>query len=480
MNESIQSTLKTLPHRSGVYLYKDKSNDVIYVGKSKNLKNRVSSYFVSPNTKSRKTLKLLKEINSIDYIITPTEKDALIKEAELILKLRPKYNILIKDVHIYPYIVFSNDDFPYVQINFDPNIEGDKFGPYFNLNGTKKILNFITREFGIRTCKYDMNKAKKKPCVLYHISYCSAPCVGYVNHEKYMASVNKAKDFLRHSYHSYLTILQRRMYREAKDERFEKATFYRDVIFAIRDILMDVDDKSAYFNLLDSDITMVEFLEHVQRKLSLKKFPKFIEGYDISHLSGMHTVASKVVFIDGKKSSKDYRKYKIKSNKIDDFGSLKKVIKRRVSDHPDVIPDVFFIDGGKGQVNSVISILRSLGVDSDVVGLAKKNEIIIYNNKEIILPYEDPTLRFFVSVRDEAHRFAISFNRQLRYKSIKKSFLDDVRGIGPVRKKKLLSYFGSYDELLNADATTLLKLGLDKNTVSRLIEYLNTQKSIKL
>jgi excinuclease ABC subunit C len=480
MNEKIKSTLKTLPHKSGVYLYKDKFNNVIYVGKSKNLKNRVSSYFVSPNTKSQKTLKLLREIKSIDYIITPTEKDALIKEAELILKLRPKYNVLIKDVHIYPYIVFSNDNFPYAQINFNPKIEGDKFGPYFNANGTKKILDFITREFGIRTCKYDMNKFRKKPCVLYHISYCSAPCVGYVNHRKYMSAVNKAKDFLRHSYYSYLPILQKRMYKESKNERFEKATFYRDVIFAIRDILMDVDEKSAYFNLLDSDITMIEFLEHIQQKLSLKKFPKYIEGYDISHLAGMHTVASKVVFIDAKKSSKDYRKYKIKSNKIDDFASLKKVIKRRINDHPDIIPDLFFIDGGKGQVSSVVKILRSLGVDSDVVGLAKRNEIIIYNNKEIILPYEDPTLRFFVSIRDEAHRFAISFNRQLRYKSIRKSFLDNVKGIGPVRKKKLLSYFGSYEELLNADMPILLKLGLDKNTATRLLDYLSTQKSIKL
>ncbi len=479
MNENIIETLKTLPHKSGVYLYKNKFGDVIYVGKSKNLKNRVSSYFFSSN-KSSKTLKLVREIDSIEYIITPSEKDALLQEARLILQLRPKYNVLIKDVNIYPYILFSKDDFPYVKIHFNPNQAGTKFGPYFNAKGTKKLLDFIMKEFGLRTCSYNMNKRRKKPCVLYHIGYCSAPCVGYVDKRSYRKKVKMAQKFLTSDYEKYIPILQKRMYNEADNERFEMATFYRDVIFAIRDILMDVDQKTAYFNLLDSDVTMIEFLEHVQKKLSLNKFPKYIEGYDISHLAGTHTVASKVVFIDGKKSSKDYRKYKIKADKIDDFESLRTVIKRRVNDHPDVIPDLFFIDGGKGQVNAIIELLRSMGVYSDVVGLAKKNEILIYDNKEILLPYEDSVLRFFVAIRNEAHRFAITFNKQLRYNSIRKSFLDDVKGIGPVRKKKILSYFDSYEKLLNADYETLLKLGLDKNTAKRLISYLKTQKAIDL
>jgi excinuclease ABC subunit C len=479
ITNNIKEQLKNIPHTSGVYLYKDNRGNIIYIGKSKNLKNRVSSYFVSSN-KNRKILKLRNEISEISYITTPSEKEALLKEAELILQFRPKYNVLIKDIDIYPYIIFYNDPYPYVKIHFNPSEQGDKYGPYFNTEGAKKLLEFISREFGIRTCKYDLGKSRKKPCVLYHVNYCSAPCVNYIDKNTYIKNVKKAQKFLSENFEDYIPILQERMHKEAKKERFEIAAFYRDVIFAIRDILMDVDEKSAYFNLLDSDIGMIEFLEHIQETIGLKKIPKYIEGYDISHLAGTHTVASKVVFIDGKRSSNDYRKYKISSDKIDDFESLRNVISRRIDDHPNSIPDLFFIDGGKGQVGAVKKILISKGVDAEVVGLAKKNEIIIFDDREIILPYEDSVLRFFVSIRNEAHRFAITFNRQLRYKDLRKSFLEDVKGIGPKRKKLILSYFNSYEDLLNADEDNFVKIGIDRNTSRRLVAYLKTQKIIDL
>jgi excinuclease ABC subunit C len=476
---SIKYKIKNLPHKSGVYLYFNKDDKIIYVGKSKDLKNRVSSYFVA-STKDRKILKLRKEIKDFSFIVTSSEKEALLKEAELILKFRPKYNVLIKDIDIYPYIIFSKDPYPYMKLHFNPQEPGDRYGPYFNTEGTKKLMEFITREFGIRTCKYDLEKSRNKPCVLYHINYCTAPCVRYISNRTYSGRVEKAKKFLNKDFENYIPILQKRMYKEAKNERFEVAAFYRNVIFAIRDILMDVDEKNAYFNLLDSDVTVVEFLEHIKKSLGLKRLPKYVEGYDISHLSGTHTVASKVVFIDGKRSSKDYRKYKISTDKIDDFESLRSVINRRITDHPDIIPDLFFIDGGKGQVRAVEDILRSKNINSEVIGLAKKNEILIVKDKEVILPYEDSVLRFFVSVRNEAHRFAISFNRRLRYNNLRKSFLEDVKGIGPKRKKIILSYFKSYEDLLNADEDAFLKIGIDKNTTKRLVSYLKTQRTIDL
>ncbi len=476
---NIKNQLKNIPHTSGVYLYKDKNDNIIYVGKSKNLKNRVSSYFVSSN-KDKKILKLRREICNVSYIITSSEKEALLKEAELILRFRPKYNVLIKDIDIYPYIVFCKDPYPYIKIHFNPNEQGEKYGPYFNTEGTKKLLEFISREFGIRTCKYDLKKSRKKPCVLYYVNYCSAPCVNYIDKDTYIKNVKRAQKFLSEDFEDYIPILQKRMHEEARKERFEIAAFYRDVIFAIRDILMDVDEKSVYFNLLDSDVAMIEFLEHIQKTIGLKKIPKYIEGYDISHLAGTHTVASKVVFIDGKRSSNDYRKYKISTDKVDDFESLRSVIARRIDDHPNSIPDLFFIDGGKGQVNAVKEILVSKRVNAEVIGLAKKNEILIFNDREIILPYEDSVLRFFVSIRNEAHRFAITFNRQLRYKDLRKSFLEDVKGIGPKRKKLILSHFSSYEDLLNADEDNFIKLGIDKNTSRRLVAYLKTQKIIDL
>lgn len=549
MNENLKQTLKLLPSLPGCYLYYDKNNEIIYVGKAKILKRRVMSYF-NRHHDSVKVNVLVSQIERLEYIITNTEVEALILENHLIKKHKPKYNILLKDDKKYPYFLITEEDFPRISIVRKKNMNPEKgryYGPYTDIRAMHSTLDFLKKLFPLKQCKTP--KFKDRPCLYYHIGRCLAPCQNLVTPQEYKSIVNQAELFLSGKQAELMKQIQEQMQKYSDALQFEKAAKLRDSyndlqktlekqkvvyentklnedvisllsddgIFAIvilmiregrlidkKDFVYDVeeDDRTEFFEtffkeyystlrlefpdkiisneleaigekalyeewlqilaqkkvkisygksqqgkelqmLADKNAQVVldnariakmskirddfnEIGSYLAEKLKLKNFPHRIECYDISHIQGTNTVASMVTFINGVKKASEYRKFKINSTegKPDDFLSMKEVLTRRLSHLGEKKwekPDLIIIDGGKGQLSSVMQIIEELGVTGiDVVSLAKKNEEVFLpkQSKPVILPRNSSALFLFQRIRDEAHRFAITFHRKLRSKSM--------------------------------------------------------------
>ena len=513
--------LSTVPDKPGCYLYKDVKGVIIYVGKAKNLRKRVSQYF-QKTLADEKTRQLVARIATADFIITNSEVEALLLENSLIKKHQPKYNINLKDAKQYAYLEVTAEEFPrLITLRDKTKATGALYGPFVSGFARQELAQFLIKTFKIRTCR----KLPKRACLRYHLGLCDAPCINGISREEYLENVAQAEQVLKGKTSEARKTLEKKMTAAAKNEAFEQAQRYKEQLSALawleekqtvernkrseedifnfhvsgetvymmrfsvrkgtlegkesftfeqgpdwyesfltsyyedhdvpkevilprkvgkvteaflslkaeRKVVVTVPVQGAkkeLLSLVKKNIIYEYFageerLEDLKEQLLLEKKPSVIECFDISHLSGTFTVASMVCFKDGKPFKSGYRRFKIKQDQNDDFLSMKEVVGRRykrLQEEKKDFPDLIVIDGGKGQLNAAQEALGELGLTLPIISLAKKFE-------EIYLPGRDTPLRLgqkskglllLRAVRDEAHRFAITYNRLLRKKGMKK------------------------------------------------------------
>ncbi len=598
MNENLEQKLTAIPSLPGIYQFLDKKRKIIYIGKAKNLRSRVRSYFRS-KVDSPKTKALVDKVVDFEIIATENEIEALVLENNLIKKYKPKYNVNLKDDKTYPYIKVTKEPYPQIFYTRDIVKDGSKyFGPYTNVKQMKTSLRMLTKIFKIRSCTYFIDdevikKRKIKVCLDYHIKKCDGPCEGLVSVEEYNKMVSQVIKVLRGKTGELVEELQAEMDEASKKLQFEKAAELRDKIeqlnvysskqkivtndFEDKDILAvaveakDVactvlnirsgrlvgkrqlklsieidedlnkiynaaikfyygefvevpktiiletlpDDNEALLEWLNSkaekkvnfiipkiqsdtksllvmckqnailqlkdiqlqrmkkDGNLPYVLSSLKRDLRLTSLPRKIECFDISNLQGTDTVASMVVFVDGKPKKTLYRKYIIKSVEgPDDFASMQEVIERRykkLKEENEVLPDLIMVDGGKGQLSSAVEILNNLGFKKyQIIGLAKRLEEVFFPgiSEPQTIPKTSSSLKLLQHLRDEAHRFAITFHRLRRDGRTIKTELTDIEGIGQKLAEKLLLHFRSVNEIKKADILELSKVvGLAKAKV---------------
>jgi excinuclease ABC subunit C len=581
VNEHIGRRIAELPERPGVYLMKNASGKIIYIGKAKVLKNRVRSYFDgSDHAGHRAATLMLPFIRDIEWIITESEEEALILEATLIRKHTPKYNVLLKDDKHFPYLAFSVKE-PFPRLFLSRSVHKDDclyYGPYMNSRVVSQLTDLAARLFHIRECRLKLPLASPaRPCLNYHIGRCDAPCAGLISEEDYAKSVAQAKLLLEGKRDDLVAQWQAEMQQASENLDFELAGKKRDAIQALQatgihqktdtsdpnlsldvlslrrngsmaaavileyrkgvltgrrhyrmecrleddvpeilrqmlvqwymdvpmvpsEIAVDVEDlpdrdmlaqalseKAGHRVLLtqpqrgdkvgflklagaNADMILVEMRAEVQKYsevdqsvfelqkvLGLKKTPFRIECVDISHLSGTNTVASLVAFRNGRPDKKNYRKFIIKTVEgVDDFASMREVMTRRIrrlESEGIPMPDLWVCDGGKGQVDATMQILKELGHDQDLplIGLAKRLEEIVFpdNRPSIVLHRTSPALKLLQNARDEAHRFAITYQRSKRKKDLEVEWLK-IPGVGHETRVKILSKYRSAEAFMAA------------------------------
>ena len=570
-HDGLDHQLRTLPTRPGVYRFYDAEDRILYVGKAKNLRKRVNSYFTKHHHGARLNM-LVRRIARIDFTLVASEHEALLLENNLIKQLQPKYNIALKDDKTYPYIVIKNERMPRVFFTRRRIEDGSEyFGPYTSVSVARKILDVITTLFPLRTCKLDLSQDKidagaHKVCLEYHIGNCLGPCEGHQSAADYERGIENIRLILKGRTRPVLDHLKQRMQEAADDFAFEQAQDFKqrietleiyrernriagthvghaDVyhllqsegknflhIMTVRngsvvssrnleakatlddppeDILlraiaehsltrddppeelivpMEIEVETvtvtvpkigakrklldlAYHNLMAKKKHYLEtkasrqrsaqkrrVLDTLQSDLRLPGLPRHIECFDNSNIQGSSPVAACVVFRDGKPSKKDYRTFHIRTvDGPDDFASMREVVGRRykrlLAEEAD-LPDLVVIDGGKGQLNAALAALDDLGIRSrmTVVGIAKRLEEIYYPGDPVPLHInkKSESLKLLQHLRNEAHRFAIGFHRDTRSRSAFGSSLDDIPGIGPKTRDKLLQHFGSVAEMRRA------------------------------
>ncbi|MFM5882266.1 excinuclease ABC subunit UvrC [Methanobrevibacter gottschalkii] len=571
-----------LPNKPGVYIMRDNTDTIIYIGKAKNLIKRVKSYFREKLDRP-KTQVLMSHFDSLEYIVTNSEKEALILEANLIKKHRPRYNVQLKDDKRYPYVKITDEEFPRLVITRNVTKNGVYFGPFTDVGSVKQTVKFLKSLFKIRTCR-NMNG----PCLNSQIDLCYAPCDGRISKKEYSEIINKIDLFFQGKYSTIVKNLKKEMADAAGKEEFEKAAVIRDQISSIEEIMEKqfvdlVDDDldqdviamamgknevvviimpirngkivgrddflmsgskydspsevmfsfiQQYYGynrhipkqiLLDEDINdkklledwlsdlrgnkvrikipqkgvklrlvkmakkNAEIIKHQKKKmenslielkkyLKLERIPHVIEGYDISNISGKFAVGSKVSFKDAKPNKKMYKHFKMETPGPNDFAMMEELLTRRLKlIDSDPEPDLIVIDGGKGQLGMACGVLEKLNITHiPIIGLAKEfEEIYIPNSKRpIIIPKNNRALHLLQQVRDESHRFAITYHRKLRSNDIQASSLDDIVGIGKKRKINLLREFGSVDNIKEASIEELAKIdGMNLKTAKNVYNY---------
>ena len=581
----IKQKLALVPNKPGCYQMKNKDGIIIYVGKAKKLKNRLSSYFRGTHT--GKTKKLVSEISDFEYIVVENETESLVLELNLIKKYDPKYNILLRDDKSYPYIELTNEEIPKLSVVRNVNRKRSNrtrlFGPYPNVTAARTIVNLLNRIYPLRKC----NTYNKKPCLYYHIGQCLGYCsktydkeelknmeseilsflrgndkiltdkikiamndasnklnfekakeykemLDYINilNEKQKVEINDTKDIDVFGYYldkSYLSIqvffirggkiLERhsKIYPIIDDVTDELnryiAKFYEKDIIPPKEILVPsivdpsiiekvtnikvvVPSKGTKKNLVDmacnnANIRLNEKFELIKKDeqrttianeelkniLKLDKLDR-IEIFDNAHLFGTYNVSGMVVYVDGKESKNDYRKYKISVDKNDDYNTMREVIYRRyfrVLNDNLTKPDLILVDGGKGQINAAIDIINSLGLEIPVAGLKKDDKhatnALIYNNQIIEINKRSNLFYYLERMQDEVHNFTINYHKQLRSKGSLESILESVSGIGEVRKIELLKKYKTITKLKEVDIEELKKI-LPENVAKNLKEFL--------
>ncbi len=590
MVEVLKEIVHDFPINPGVYLMKNSIGDIIYVGKAKNLRNRVRSYFTG--TKDIKTHVLVKHIAAIEYILTGDEYEALILENNLIKKWTPRYNIDLKDDKSYPSICVTHEDFP--RIFKTRNVKNDGsvyYGPFTSTAQLELYLDLINKLLPLRKCRGKLKK-RSSPCLYYHMGRCSAPCCGKISKGEYHKYVVKAENLLKGKTAGLLQELKKEMTSASRSLDFEKAAAMRDLIQAVHVVgsqadKLEFDEESRDYAACYLDGTLCTFsvmhfrsgkltgktlfrteaygdeedaftefflhqygeaetfprtifvsgefdrasverymhersgekisvsipkggkhqkilrmalanarqdverrirrrekkagLKELEKVLNLQGPPVRIEGFDIAQLSGKYPVSSLVSFHNGLPDKKRYRRFHIKTlhGRIDDYEAIREVIARRytrvVNENLEK-PDLIVVDGGKGQVNAARNILDALGLSSiPVVGLAKKNEEIFFPGRRVPLrlPETSEALRILQAVRDETHRFATNFNKQLRRKDILLTELEGIPGIGIKRSRDLLTAFGSLDAIADATYDELKeKAGLSEVAAEKITQYI--------
>lgn len=580
--EYLKNIIQNIPEKPGCYQYYDDEGTIIYVGKAKNLKKRVSSYFTKKHDDSPKTRILVSKIRDIKYIIVDTEADTLLLENNLIKEFQPRYNVMLKDDKSYPSIVIRNEYFPRVEMT--RKLIKDKsqyFGPYTNVLSVKLLLEFVHKMYPVRTCTLNLApekiaEGKYKVCLEYHIKRCLGPCVGLQTLEDYNKNINSIQEILKGNsnivsdeiYAKMIEYAERQKFEEANEskkkyqliENFKnKSTVVSSIKYNIDVYSYDEDENAAYINYLNvhngaiiqaytfeyrkkleekkeellslgilevrerfgskakeivipfyPELTLegVEFtipqrgdkkkllllstqnvrqykidklkkaeslnpeqrsiriLKDIQKDLNLKDLPIHIECFDNSNIQGTNPVSACVVFKMGKPSKKDYRHFNVKTViGPDDFSTMREVVYRRyhrLLEEETPLPQLIVIDGGKGQLSAACESLKELGIYGKIaiVGIAKRLEEIYYPEDSIplYLDKNSESLKVLQHLRDEAHRFGITFHRNQRSKSQVKSELDNIKGIGDETKRLLLKEFRSVKRIKLAEDKELEKI----------------------
>ena len=456
MTEIVEEKLKILPETPGVYLMKDIDENIIYIGKSVNLKSRVSQYF-HHNDHPPKTRAMVRSVVDFEIIMVDTEVEALILECNLIKKYRPRYNVSLKDDKMYPYVRLTAERFARLCITRRPVEDGSRyFGPYTNVGAMQQSLKLLRKIFPLRTCKH----FHKRPCLEYHIKRCLAPCVKEVDINKYNDMVNSVALFLDGQTHELEKQLSTKMDKAAEKLDFEAAAQYRDLILSVKklsEMQMVLNSKNDYYEDYFKENHLNDVYD-LQTQLNLNNPPRRMECFDISHIQGSETVASMVVFQDGSPDKSSYRRFKLHTTegKPDDFLSMQEVTMRRYGKCEN-LPDLIVIDGGIGQLNSALAVIRPL-CDVPVIGLAKQFELIFIEGQNIPveLSMDSPAIKLLQRIRDEAHRFAITYHRKLRGKRNLQSVLNSIDQIGNKRRSDLLAHFKSIENIRKASIDDLL------------------------
>lgn len=607
MTEIVTEKLKMLPTDPGVYIMKNAEGTVIYVGKAKNLKNRVKQYFYT-GVKPDKVMAMVSHVSDFDYIITPTEIDALTLENNLIKKHKPRYNILLKDDKTYPYLAVNlKEPFPTFRITRKIRRDGSRyFGPYMGGVSVREVLEILSLAFSLRPCATPIVPEKpRRPCLNYHIKRCMAPCAGLCTAQEYREKVDAAIDFLNGNEYNVEKILRDRMLNAAANEEFEQAANYRDKLGMLEKVkekrlvainrFLDADIVSFVTNNVysavnflvirkgvmlggksfsmeeasfdraealaefiaryykegaevpdeivvnaEGDFSLLEeyfkeksgkivnilcpkmgvrkqlsemaeknaadYLEktvdkirhkedrtvlacrRLQEALRLSRYPRRMECYDISHISGVDKVGSMVVFADGEPERDSYRRFKIRTVEgSNDFACLQEVLKRRLGklgteeEERFPRPDLIVIDGGKGQLSSVKEIFDGMGVEGiDLVSLAKREEEVftLFSRESVRLDHSDYALQVLQRLRDEAHRFAITYHRTLRGKRALSSVLDGIEGIGRKRRMALMERFKDIYEIEKASVSQLTEVaGIGKKQAEAIVAYFSKEEN---
>jgi excinuclease ABC subunit C len=597
-----------LPETPGVYLFKDAGGTVLYVGKARNLRSRVRSYFLESRWADAKTGSLAREIADLETILVGNEREALALEHNLIKQYRPKFNVVLRDDKTYPYIKFTAAE-KYPRVYFTRRIKKDGslyFGPYFPSSLARRILHFVHKRFMVPSCTVDLTRAHARPCLQYYIKRCLGPCVpGLTTDDRYAEAARDVRLFLEGRRHDLIKSLEERMGAAAEKELFEQAAAYRDLLRTLEDIEerqriaaaqgddtdvlayyaepplvaanlfhlrggrvvdrrefywedleefepqefvpsllkqlyleaeylpkaihvpMDFEDrdlleetlteranhkveiftpqrgsKRAFLDLVESNAkhsfeqrfrvlkpSSKAIGEALQNALNLAEEPKRIESFDISHIQGTDTVASMVVWENGRMKKSDYRKFIIRgedggNGKLprlnDDFASMREAVTRRyrrLLEEKKELPGLILIDGGIGQLHAAAQALESLQIiNQPLASIAKKEEILYVLGQEdepLVLERHSPVLHLIQQIRDETHRFAVNFHRQRRGKRQTQTALKDIPGVGPRTAQKLLKEFGSVANIQRAGLEKLGRL-VTRRSAEKILEHLES------
>ncbi len=475
-----------VPAKPGVYVYRDRFGKVIYVGKAANLRKRMSSYF-QPSRMMRADAKLRSLINSIEdwsFETVNSENEALILESRLIKDFAPYYNILMRDDKRYLLLKIDwTERFPTLKLARLKKNDGARyFGPFPKGGALRMTLEFLLAHFGLRACKdSEPNEEARKRCLKRIVKDCCAPCIGAVGEAEYRERLDRAIAVLEGDIAPLTATVKTRMAAAANEEQYEKAARLRDVLTNLEEVFGKRSRIFARPELPGGVSPGREAVEALGKALGLAVPPARIIGFDISNILGKLAVASLVAFKDGRPDRDNYRRFRIKTvHQSDDFAMMHEVLIRhfgRLLREQRPLPDLVMVDGGKGQLSAAIDALVELGCPPlPIIGLAKRNEEIFLpgRSEPVVLERHDPALRMLQALRDEAHRFAITYHRELRNKLIEQSRLDEIPGVGPKRKIQILRAFGSLRNLRKATplAITAKVPGISEETARRICDSL--------
>ncbi|MEZ4883219.1 MAG: excinuclease ABC subunit UvrC [Chitinophagales bacterium] len=592
MNQYIKEILPTIPHNPGIYKYFDEADTIIYVGKSKDLRKRVSSYFTK-NHDNRKTAIMVSKIVRIEFAVVETEQDALLLENALIKKWQPRYNVMLRDDKSYPYICIKKERFPRIFMTRNVIQDGSEYlGPYTSTFRAKQILELMQNLFHLRNCNFNLSQknieeGKFKVCLEYHLGNCKGPCESLQSEEDYMLAIKQIKDILKGNIRSVIWYLKESIKEAAEAYRFEEAQQLKDKLMALEDYqgkstvvnpkinnvdvfnilrseesdkayvsffkvvngsiiqtkvielvkkldesdkellkiaiheirtqvqsnstelylpfkvtlqnkelkitvpkigdkkaLLDLAQKNAFYYKKQQELKSetrsnpndrrFEVLTQLKKDLRMSEVPIHIECFDNSNIQGHFPVASMVIFRNGKPAKKEYRHFHIKTVVgPDDFASMEEVVYRRYKrmlDEKRELPQLIVIDGGKGQLSAAVKSLKKLEIYDQlaIIGIAKKLEEIYVPNDSIPLHIDkrSPALKLLQHLRNEAHRFAITFHRQIRSKEAMTSGLEGIVGVGKKTSDKLFKHFKSIKKIKSATEEELLAVVNKKQAVA--------------
>ncbi|MDD4957247.1 MAG: excinuclease ABC subunit UvrC [Candidatus Omnitrophica bacterium] len=468
----IREKVRSLPDSPGVYMFLDRRGKIIYVGKAARLRRRVSSYFRSSSAKSGKLRSLARETRDIRIVPASSEAEALVYEAGLIKDHSPRYNVDLKDDKSYPYIKLTvNESFPRVVMTRRRVNDGALYyGPYVDAGLLKDALSFMKKIFPLRTC----GRFHKNVCLEYHLGQCQGPCEGRVTEKEYRETVENLKKFLEGRKGDLLSALREKMIRHAEKREYEKSMAIKERIEALTAVReFHGGTKRPMYGELDE----------LKNVLGAVAMPETIECFDISNISGQKPVGSMVKFRHGRPSRKEYRKFRIKGvSGIDDYSMMREIVRRRyarlVADKGE-LPDLVLIDGGKGHLSVAMAVMDELGIkDMMLASIAKEyNHLYLPGRAHPVrLSPGSRLLSLVQRIRDEAHRFAITYHRKVRGKAYFGGMLTDIKGIGPARERELMEKFGSRGKVSEASFDELIARGIDRRTASIISSYFSTGK----